>query len=65
MEELMLELLKMWLMKQVLGDDRPTQVIAAERGCSCGGGELDLDDMNDLDEGRPYIWNRGHAHDSC
>jgi hypothetical protein len=64
-EELMMELLRMWLMKQILGSDSPPPGLTAAGGCGCHERELDLDDMNDLDDGRPYIWNRRDADHTC
>jgi hypothetical protein len=63
-EELVLELLRMWLIKQVIGSDSPPAGLQAA-GCSCTDREFDLDDMNDLDDGRPYFWNRRDADHSC
>ena len=59
MEEAFIWLMRLLAVKEML-QDKPTPIVMREHGgCGCGcGGSADLDDMEDLEEGQPYIWNR-------
>ena len=57
MEELIVELLRMLVMREVMKQDAPPVELQGHCGCGCGERVHDLDDMNDLDDGQPYIWN--------
>jgi len=53
-----MELLKMLVMRELMKGNEPPAALAQQHcGCGCGERVHDLDDMNDLDDGRPYIWN--------
>jgi hypothetical protein len=63
MEEAFIWLMRLLALKEMLQSGQGPTVMDPHGG-SCNCGEYDIDDMNDLDAGRPYIWNR-HADHSC
>lgn len=52
------ELARAWLIAKIAERASDHGSSFQEAGCSCASDELDLDSMNDLDDGAPYIWNR-------
>ena len=62
MDELILEFIKGVILAKVFEQQQPGRVWEGDRSCGCGScscGEKhrDLDRMEDLDEGEPYLWS--------